>query len=153
MISARARPCRGCCGDLGGFVISIAGLSLRTRSRCANVNKWRNAPTQFSGITAIRVHPFFMVLHNIFSERFKIRQRDINHTAIIEHVSKPNMCFTYRRVCINTDLTSSELFMYPTVPEECYFAHRQNCVRSASKHLYEVEADLVSIEVDVACDR
>lgn len=54
---------------------------------------------------------------------------------------------------INTDLTSSELFMYPTVPEECYFAHRQNYVRSASKHLFEIKADFVSIEVDVASYR
>ena len=54
---------------------------------------------------------------------------------------------------INTDLTSGELLMYPTVTEECYFAHRENCVRSASKHLFEIKADFVSIEVDVASYR
>ena len=58
-----------------------------------------------------------------------------------------------RRGRLDTPLVSKELLMYPTVPEECYFAHRQNCVRSASKHLFEVETDFVSIEIDIACHR
>ena len=40
--------------------------------------------------------------------------------------------------------------MGSTVPEECYFAHIQDRVRNSAEHLFEVIANFLSIEVDVA---